>query len=193
MFTNLDRKEDVFLEKIVKQKKKKIDYLIIIGSILGVFVLIGLVLLIGMLFPILAFLVPLGIAAVLYGAWRLMTMTNREYEYIVTNGALDIDLIINRQRRKRVLRIVPEDIELMTKAGEAEMMPYVNNERYKKLDATSGLEDADLWQLACLNRNQPTLVTFEPDSRMLEGLRRHSPSKVRYLPQIHRRTESRSN
>ena len=43
------------------------------------------------------------IAGVFYGAYYLMTGIDAEYEYILTNGDIDIDKIIGKRKRKRLL------------------------------------------------------------------------------------------
>lgn len=50
-------------------------------------------------FPISLFI----IAGVFYGAYYLMTGIDAEYEYILTNGDFDIDKIIGKRKRKRLV------------------------------------------------------------------------------------------
>ena len=91
--------DDVFIEKIVRRYKTGKDYLVIAGLMFAAFVIMT-----AMLFfmEYISFLLPVLIVALIYGLWYMLTAQNREFEYIVTNGDLDIDLIIARRKRKRV-------------------------------------------------------------------------------------------
>lgn len=51
------------------------------------------------LFPMSLFI----IFAIFYGAYYLMTGIDAEYEYILTNGDFDIDKIIGKRKRKRLV------------------------------------------------------------------------------------------
>lgn len=44
----------------------------------------------------------------LYGGYILITNMSVEYEYIVTNGEMDIDKIIAKRRRKRLITVKPD-------------------------------------------------------------------------------------
>ncbi len=50
-----------------------------------------------------------------YGAWHLSQRFSIEYEYILTNGDLDIDKIMAQRTRKRLCTIKCADIESMGK------------------------------------------------------------------------------
>ncbi|MCL2708737.1 MAG: DUF6106 family protein [Defluviitaleaceae bacterium] len=52
-------------------------------------------------------------AAAGFGAFLLIGMLNVEFEYVFTNGELDIDAIFNRTRRKRMFSGYVKDFEIM--------------------------------------------------------------------------------
>lgn len=66
-------------------------------------------------FPISLFI----IAGVFYGAYYLMTGIDAEYEYILTNGDLDIDKIIGKRKRKRLVTASIGDFIAFGKLSEA--------------------------------------------------------------------------
>lgn len=93
-------KKDTFTECLVKiERTKKINTLIIL--IWTVFILLGLGLaLVGYLVSVVALLMfPLCIVC-LYLAYFLTSRLNAEFEYINTNGEIDIDRIINGKKRQ---------------------------------------------------------------------------------------------
>ena len=94
---------DVFIEYMVKKKTTGVETLLKI-----VYVLLAAVILVGSFFlsPLLGafsmIATLIGFGAV-FGAYYLITSMSVEYEYILTNGEMDVDKIIARRRPKRTL------------------------------------------------------------------------------------------
>jgi len=87
---------DTFFEQIVSIKKSgKAIALFLFVWILAL-ILCALILLFGIPFA------PVLVIGLGYGAWWLTAKLNVEYEYIVTNGTMDIDKIVNKSSRQRV-------------------------------------------------------------------------------------------
>ena len=78
---------DTFVEQIVRKKKDLKESLIVIGVLLAAIVLTVV------MWVYLGALGAMLIVGVGYGAWWLITSQNKEYEYCVTEGDIDIDLI----------------------------------------------------------------------------------------------------
>lgn len=91
---------DTFFEQIIKINKSSKS----LAGVLGIWFL-ALVL----SFAVFLFSGYLGaffvliIAGIIYGAYKLSSLFNIEYEYIITNGSMDVDKIVNKSSRKRVL------------------------------------------------------------------------------------------
>ena len=88
---------DTFVEQIVtikKTSKTLIAYIII--ALLTVSLMTVLTMLVGSLFVVVD-------ALILFGAYKLYSMLSIEYEYIITNSSMDIDKIIYKSSRKRVV------------------------------------------------------------------------------------------
>lgn len=51
------------------------------------------------------------IAAAIYGGVYLTGLLNVEYEYIVTNGEIDVDMITSKKSRKRLISFKCKDID----------------------------------------------------------------------------------
>src|SRR5690554_5559375 len=100
---------DVFLEKIVERKKTSKDTLISIGIVLAIpvaFIVVVNIPFIGQLLRGFELIILVGLV---YGAYHLIRSRNIEYEYIVTNGELDIDMIMARKKRKRIFSASSKD------------------------------------------------------------------------------------
>ena len=91
---------DTFFEQIISIKKngKSVACLVAIWllALLLCFVLFMFSGYIGSIFILL-------IAGILYGTFKLSGLLNIEYEYIITNGTMDVDKITNKSNRKRIL------------------------------------------------------------------------------------------
>ncbi len=90
---------DTFFEQIVAIRKDTKAVLLLVGIWVLALLLSAFVFLTGFF----GSLFLLVIAGILYGAFKLSGLLNIEYEYIVTNGTMDIDKITNKSSRKRIL------------------------------------------------------------------------------------------
>lgn len=101
---------DVFIEQLIRRKKTNADYtkqsLTLVGGVFaviaGLVITLNLALIIGQLGFLVGSALVCGIG---YGTFRLILTFNIEYEYILTNGELDVDKIVAKRDRKRLLNI----------------------------------------------------------------------------------------
>jgi hypothetical protein len=169
--------DDAFMEKIVTRKKTGQDYLKIFGLIVGSFVILAAIMMFG---GYISFMVPLLLVGLGYGLWYMLSSMNREYEYIVTNGDLDIDMIIARRKRKRVYSGKSKEFELMAKVGSDDYKDALKGNR-KLLDCSSSIQAPDNWFILTEYKSERLMVIFAPDERMLKSLKRFNPSKIKYV------------
>lgn len=155
---------DTFFEQIVKKKKSGGEKLLIVGTVLLALVLLALVLVFLQL-PMLVALVLMGVG---FGAWWVVTSQNKEYEYSVTNGDIDIDLIVAQRQRKRVVSVVGRKLEVLL-PYEAGKTPTASFQR--KVVAAPSLRESGLWYFTYQSKkNGHTLVVFQPNGRVLRAL-----------------------
>ena len=167
---------DTFLEKIVTRRKTGQDYLKIFGALVAAtFILFAIILFGGYI----SFLVPLLLVGLGYGLWYLVSSMNREFEYIVTNGEIDIDMIIAKRKRKRVFNGKARDFEIMDKVGSDEFRQAQKGKIVLK-DYSSHIDSPDNWFFVTDYKSERVLVVFAPDERMLKNLKRFNPSKIKY-------------
>ena len=165
---------DVFCEYIVKVKKNPVELTIsALGIILAV-ILLGFSLF--FLFTPFSSFVLLMDAGVVYGAYILITHFNVEYEYILTNGDIDIDKIIAKRKRKRVLSFSTKEFEIVA--------PYKQGENYTNvLDlGTRNYENA-YYAVFSKDGQKKTLV-FNPPQKMIEAMKTYSPRTVNLKGEI---------
>jgi hypothetical protein len=168
--------DDIFLEKIVAQRKSNQDWLKIGGALVLALVLVFVAFQLGSIIDILT---PAIILATGYGLWYVVSTTSREFEYSVTNGEVDIDMILSRRKRQRVFSAAAKNFELMAKTNSDEFR-QIQKGRYKILDCSARPDSPDNWFILAEYKGQRLMVVFAPDERMLKHLRRYNPSKIRY-------------
>ena len=152
---------DTFIEQIVQKRKTGVDWLITVGLILAVLVLSF----VSWLFlPGFSLFIMGGS---IFGAWWLISGRNLEFEYSVTNGDIDIDQIIAKRKRKRLVSVSGRKVE--------SLLPYdpaKTQTAYQRvvMVAPSTQEDG-LWCFTYHSKkNGHTLVIFQPDERVLKAL-----------------------
>lgn len=166
---------DTFMEKLVTRKKKMTDYLIITGAAVGSLLLILVVLSIQVLMQLgLSVLLAAGIA---YLGYWVITSRNIEYEYIVTNGDLDIDIIISKRKRKRIFSASCKDFDIVSPIRSSRFDQSVQSIR-NRIDASSSIDSPDAYFITLNYKGEKTLVIFEPTEKMLNNFRIFIPRKV---------------
>lgn len=105
---------DFYSEQLVAKKSG--------GSETAKKILIGVLTALVAAFLFLIIIFPLSlllVGLVFYGGYYLMTGIDTEYEYILTNGDLDIDKITGKRKRKRLLSTKIGDFTAFGKLEEA--------------------------------------------------------------------------
>ena len=162
---------DIFCEYIVKRNRNGKDYAKIAGIII-------LAILLSLIF--IAFLGSLSfifICGVCFGAYKLITFTDVEYEYIVTSTVLDVDRILARSSRKRLLSINLTEIDA---CRPIEDMPEAGDR--KITDATpNGIEDG-VYGIDFSKNSVRTRLLFKPNPKVITNIKKASPSLVTVRP-----------
>lgn len=156
---------DSFFEQIVKKKKGAGEWAVIVAVLVAAAALLVLVVMFAAMYII---IVGVGIV---YGAWWLASTQNVEYEYCVTNGDIDVDKIVARRKRTRLVSVAGRKIRALA--------PYDPQKPLGKFQRTvmvaPSLKEEGLWYFTYHSKkNGDTLVVFQPDDRVLgafyEGL-----------------------
>jgi len=162
---------DVFIEKIVSRKKTTKDHMMVVGIILGGFILSIAA------FTFIGPVAPAVVAAVVYFGYYFAKGTNLEYEYAVTNGDIDVDKIIAQRKRKRVFSAYTKDIEIVAKLKGSKFTGEYNNIR-NRVEAVSSMDDAqDIYFMVAPFKGERTILFFQPDQRMLDSFKIKMPHK----------------
>lgn len=181
---------DVYMEYMVKHKKDMKSKMAVIGifafaAILSILIcmliMFGAFALAGTGISQFAFSIGLVLIAFLwYFAVFFAKKFDIEYEYILTNGSLDIDKIMSKSQRKRVISLDFSEIEIC-----ANIKDDAHNDAYKRgsenikvYDMTGDIEDGGVYFVDFSNEGVRSRVLFQPTSRMMEAVRRFNPRNI---------------
>lgn len=161
---------DTFFEQIISIRKSGKALAGIIGIWFLAFILSAALL----LFPILGSLNLLLIFGILFGAFKLSTLFNVEYEYIITNGTLDIDKITNRSSRKRILSLELPQVSRLEKFNP-HMLTTLNA---KEVVIACNSGDEAYLLVAEKEGKASSYLVFAPDERLRTAIVKFVPKFI---------------
>lgn len=165
---------EVFKEYLIKQKKSPKDMIMQVGLVVGAIILSILAFVIGG-----DFIGPLVIVGIVFGTGFLFNKFSREYEYILTNNELDIDVIFNRASRKRVITINMKKIDMMASIKDEKHATELNKAGLKIINASENTNEADTYAIITQSEQHGACkILITPDDAMLDHLYKQAPNKV---------------
>lgn len=167
---------DIFIEQLVKKKRDAKDFAIIIGGIAAAILIVYL--LTFMFNSMLGFIMVIAVCALIYGLYLLITSINLEYEYCFTNGALDVDKIVNLRKRQRMTELNAREIEIMANRTNPSFEKYMNNSAFKKIYACEDKNSDDLYFIIYNENGVQKMLLFSPNDEIKDGFRKFNPQKV---------------
>ncbi|MDR1440046.1 MAG: hypothetical protein LBJ10_08580 [Clostridiales bacterium] len=167
---------DAFIEKLVLKRKKGMDYLVSFGIVaLSFIVAIALLVLTSdTIIREIALLLAIG---AIYLGFRLQSRTSVEFEYLVTNGALDVDKIVAQRKRVRIFSGDCREFDAMGKVNSRNHGPHITNGA-QVIFAGTDMGSDDLYFVSLSYKGRKTVLYFEPDQRMIDSFRRFIPKKL---------------
>ncbi len=164
---------DTFFEQIVSIKKS--------GKAIAIFLSVwtfAILLCLFLLFFGYGFIGPLApilIIGIGYGAWWLTSKLNIEYEYIVTNGTMDVDKIINKSSRQRVSSFELAKVERIEKYN-----PHLlQNVKKENLVFACNQDDSDAYLLvASPEDTKANYIVFAPSEKLREAIKKSLPKFI---------------
>lgn len=168
IFTIKEIKMDTFFEQLIPIKKGVKTWSLFIGlTVLSVALMAFVLVFLGRYGLIFAFLIA-------YGAYGLYGKLTIEYEYIVTNDSFDVDKIIGKNSRKRVLSFdIPEILTL----ERCDFNNIPQGDYAKKIIACNK-DDDFICSLTVKTRNGKCLLVFAPNEKIREGILKNLPKHI---------------
>jgi len=163
---------DTFFEQIISIKKNGKT----IASVLGIWFLALLLCFLAFMFlshisSIFVFL----IAGIIYGAFKLSGLFNLEYEYIITNGTMDVDKIVNKSKRVKILTMRLRNFEIIAPILSDK---YTNEFKALKTADCSANAKASATYFAVYSDDEGRkCLLFDPSNKMIEITQKYCPDK----------------
>lgn len=163
---------DNYSEQLVSKQRSNGDKVKLAAIALGSVILATVFMFLAITTFIFSFVIP-AVIILFIGVW-LMGNQSVEYEYIITNSEMDIDKIIGKRKRKRM-------ITLDLKSAE-DFAPYPPEED-KNADATvhasNGLEQDAYYLLVSHSGYGMVKLIFNPNEKMREAITQELPNALR--------------
>jgi hypothetical protein len=172
---------DTYIEQIVVKKSETIDKIKI--ALLTIALILAIVL-VNVLISIKAFqafafigiFLEFGIA---YGYWFLLTSFKIEYEYALTNAELDIDKIIAKRKRKRLITVKIKEVEIMAPVIGNEKNEFFNQNFKTVIDASSSPLSPNTFFITTHHEKLGHIkLFFTPEQRIIDICKSVAPRKV---------------
>lgn len=113
-------------------------------------------------------------ALILFGAYKLYSMLSVEYEYIITNSTMDIDKIIAKSSRKRIVSFELPTVQCIEKYRIGLPEDIIKNAIF----ACNGNEDnAYVFVIHPEGKGKQTVV-IAPDERLIKAMKTFLPKFV---------------
>ena len=155
--------------------KRQPSVLQMIGKI-AIIVLAAMLLLFGIMVAS-GILAILGIAAVA-AAYFAMPSFKIDYEYIFVDGQIDFDKISGGEKRKHILRVDLDNVEIMAPEKSHRLDGIRNQQGLSIKDFTSNTEEAEIYCLFIAQNGEKMMVKFEPSEKMIDYSKQKAPRKV---------------
>ena len=163
---------DLFCEYLVK-KKSMSDNLKRAGLILACAAVCFAIIYFS-LFAKRAFIsaMPILVAAAIYGTVIFGRNFSLEYEYIFTNGVLDIDVIKGRARRAKLISVPCRKIEYMGPVKEK------RDSQNKVVDAVYDEKRPGKYVVTFSDRGEKTDLYLQPPEKLLLNMKKYNPRNI---------------
>ncbi len=162
---------DTFFEQIIRIKKSPALWVLtviiwLVAAAVSVFLFIT---------NLLGMLTAFAIIALGYGAWWLTGKFNVEYEYIVTNEDLDVDMIINKASRKRMASISLSKVERVEKFNPS----FLANVKKENLVFACNKNDPNAYLIVASPENiRVNYIVFSPNEKLKNAIKKALPKFV---------------
>ena len=161
--------KDVFKEQLVKRRPNIKISMAKAGLVAAAIFLMTLAL----LFQAISMFFPIIWAVIIFATYILFRRFNVEYEYVLTNNELDIDIIYGKSRRKRIFSAYVRDFEALRPVDSTEMQ-HSFTAASAKADYSGG-PGGNLQQYEFLvpYKGKKMCIIFEPNEDLLSSIIPH--------------------
>jgi len=165
--------KDVFKEQLVKRRPHIKTTMAKAGLLTAAIFLMLLTMILVQFVQALSIFFPLLLVGIIFGTYVMFRRFNIEYEYVLTNNELDIDIIYGKSRRKRVFSANVRDFDAFRKIGQTDMEHSFSGATTRAdFSGGPGGTFAQYEFVATYNAKRMRII-FEPNTDLLSSLIPH--------------------
>ncbi len=166
--------DELFLEQMVKRGDAKKDMYRRIFIVLCGIAVMGLPSLFGMYISYLV--TPVLLVAVALVVWTLWRQTAKEYEYIYTDGNLDIDVIFGQSSRRHLVTFDCRMCRMIVPAQIQKYQHEIYEKKYgKTIYACKGKPGEETYVILGKVGDIDYRVFFDPNDKLINAIHQYSP------------------
>ena len=164
---------DTFVECLVQRKTPA--YAVLIKALMMALIVVSLFIAMSGYFVIIVVTILLAVAAAF-----LFPTFYVEYEYVFLGDELDVDIIMNKSKRKSKGKYLMSRVEIVAMKNSSEIRPLMENPRssHQVVDYTTKNGDAGVYAMVYSDEKGKQIILFEPSEKLLNAMRYNSPRKV---------------
>ena len=173
--------DEMFLEQMVKRGNRQKDmqrraFVVLCGiAILGLPTLFGSYV-VYLVMPVLLVVVALMV-------WILWRQSAKEYEYIYTDGSLDIDVIFGQSTRRHLVTFDCRQCRMIVPSQTKRYENEIFEKKYgKTIYACKGTPDEDTYVILGKVGDVEYRVFFEPNEKLINAIHQYSPKNSLIAP-----------
>ncbi len=162
---------DTFFEQIVSIKKSGKNWAVIF--IIWFFAIAISAFLV--IIPLIRPLAPILVLGLGYGSWWLASKFNVEYEYIVTNGSMDVDKILNKSKRSRISSFEIANVERLEKFN----IQLLKNVKRESIVYACNQNDPNAYlMVASREDTKVNYIVFAPNKKLQNAIKKSLPKFI---------------
>lgn len=169
--------DEMFLEQMVKRGTKEHDRTVRIIMVVSGVVICALPFMIDLMLSY--YISPVMILAVALVVWILWRRTAKEYEYIFTDGSLDIDVVYSQSTRQHMATFDCRLCRMIVPADNKRYEHEIYDKKYDKtIYACAGKPDDKTYVILGKVGDKQYRVFFDPNEKLLNAIYQYSPKNT---------------
>ena len=169
--------DEMFLEQMIKRGDAKHDWTVRIIMVISGIVICTVPFMISLV--VAYYVTPVLILAVALVVWILWRRAAKEYEYIYTEGSLDIDVVYGRSTRQHLVTFDCRQCRMIVPALSKRYEHEIYDKKYDKtIYACAGKPEEDTYVILGKYAEKQYRVFFEPNEKMRQAIHQYSPKNT---------------
>ena len=123
------------------------------------------------------FAAPILVLAVMWGTMFFASKLKKEHEYALTNNIMDIDVIYNKEKRKRIMEIDIKEANVIASIKDERRQDEISRGQ-KVIDASDGNHTKATYAIMYPHEGQLLKILITPNEEMLQLMYKQAPNKV---------------